>query len=108
MASFAAGHRILYQDDLQKMDVQFRKLLRQVIGPPHQTDWNKPFHEILHEWHAKINTIRSEAGLMSFAEATFKQYWDFAHYVACFPPERWGLFTMLTERVQISRTSMLR
>ena len=49
VACFAAGHRVLYREDLNKLDISFRKLLRQVVGPPGGIDWNRPWHEILHD-----------------------------------------------------------
>ena len=42
VACFAAGHRIHYQDDLQRMGTHFRKLARQVVGPPPGVDRSGP------------------------------------------------------------------
>ena len=40
VACFAAGHRKIYKTDLDTMDVNFRRLLRSVVGPPaKQTGW---------------------------------------------------------------------
>ena len=54
VACFAAGHRTILKKDLNKIDVTFRKLLRNVVGPPAATDWSRPWHEILHDWNARV------------------------------------------------------
>ena len=51
-ACFAAEHRPLYRKHLQKYDVQFRKLVRRIVGSPPGTDWSAQWHDILHEWNA--------------------------------------------------------
>ena len=43
---FAAGHRKLYVGELRKLDVHCRKLLRRMVGPPADVNWNGPWHEI--------------------------------------------------------------
>ena len=52
---FAAGHRKIYTTQLRKFDVHWRKLLRCVVGPPADIDWNEPWHTRLHAWHRRIN-----------------------------------------------------
>ena len=89
VAGFAAGHRTIYQDDLHKLDVQFRKFMRQVISPPADVDWSGPFHEVLHSWHEKISNVRSAEGILSWAEKALQHYWQFASYVAQLPEDRW-------------------
>ena len=54
------GHRTVYQSDFGRMDVLFRKLLRMLVGAPGYLDWSRPWHEILHEWNMKVQTIVSE------------------------------------------------
>ena len=51
---FAAGHRKVYVGELRKLDVHCRKLLRRMVGPPPDANWNGPWHEVLHEWHIRI------------------------------------------------------
>ena len=46
VACFAAGRRTTYKAELHKIDVHFRKLLRQVVGPPGGIDWSQPWHGI--------------------------------------------------------------
>jgi len=54
LVCFAAGHRAIFKNDLNNVDVVFRKLLRSVVGPPAATDWSRPWHEILHDWNARV------------------------------------------------------
>ena len=51
---FAAGHRKVYVGELRKLDAHCRKLLRRMVGPPPDINWNGPWHDILHEWHIRI------------------------------------------------------
>ena len=51
---FAAGHRKVYVGELRKLDVHCRKLLRRMVGPPPDANWNRPSHKVLHEWHIRI------------------------------------------------------
>ena len=66
---FAVGHRKIYTNDLRKLDVHCRKLLRRVVGPPSDMDWNQPWltilHagakskvKVLHAWHRGIVFVR--------------------------------------------------
>ena len=54
---FAAGHRKLYTTDLRKLDVHCRKLLRRVVGPPADIDWNQPWHTILINTSCMAQTV---------------------------------------------------
>ena len=55
---FAVGHRKIYKNDLRKLDVHCRKLLRRVVCPPSDMDWNQPWRTILHAWHKRIVFVR--------------------------------------------------
>ena len=46
VACFASGHRAVHTQHLHKMDVEFRRLLRHLVGPPGGVDWSLPWHEI--------------------------------------------------------------
>ena len=52
---FAAGHRKIYTNDLRQLDTHCRKLLRRVVGPLPDIDWNQPWHAILDAWHNRID-----------------------------------------------------
>ena len=51
---FGAGQRKLYKSELRKLDVHWRKLLRQVVGPPGSIDWTQPWHSIWHQWNQRV------------------------------------------------------
>ena len=89
VACFAAGHRIHYQDDLHRMGTHFRKLARQVVGPPPGVDWSGAWHEVLHVWHQRLDNLMSRSRVPSWPKLCMKSYWDFCGYVANLPSNRW-------------------
>jgi Reverse transcriptase (RNA-dependent DNA polymerase) len=48
IACFGAGARTPRRADMEAMDVVWRQLLRQVVGPPPSMDWTLPWNVILH------------------------------------------------------------
>ena len=89
VAMSGCGHRTVYQSDLCRMDVLFRKLLRMVVGAPGNLDWSRPWHEILHEWNMKAQTIVSEHQVKLWSHRCIESYWKLGLYIANLPPERW-------------------
>jgi len=89
-ACFAAGRRTVYQNDLHQIDVLCRKLLRRVVGPPGDVDWSKPWHEVLHAWHEKLNQILEENDVMLWSHNVLSQYWKLGAYLANLPSDRWA------------------
>ena len=85
---FAAGHRPILQTDLNKIDVTFRKLLRSVVGPPAATDWSRPWHEILHDWTARVVQFVEPHSVKHWS-MRLEMHWKLAHYAANLPPDRW-------------------
>ena len=65
MACFAAGHQALYKNDLLNMDVSYRKLCRQIVGPPPGTNWSLARHEILYFWNERVEHFAAPAGVKS-------------------------------------------
>ena len=103
---FAAGHRKIYTSDLQKLDVHCRKLLRRVVGPPADIDWNEPWHTILHAWHRRIDQQLEYHGFKMWSTKYLSEYWKFANYVAlleqslgethlALEPRRWEVWTSI-------------
>ena len=45
VAVFAAGHRKMYNTDMHKFDVLFRRLFRTVARLPAGMDWTRPWDE---------------------------------------------------------------
>ena len=86
---FAAAHRAVYVDDLRKMDVAHRKLLRQVVGAPSGTDWSSEWHEILHTWNERVRKVCEDSCILSWSQQCLRQYFRFASYIASLPAQRW-------------------
>ena len=82
VACFGAAHRKVYKQDLCKMDIVFRRLLRSIVGPPGEVDWTLPWHEILHHWNERVKFFTSRHGLKSWSAVRLGQYWKFAHYIS--------------------------
>ena len=82
-------HRAIHKDDLAKLNVEYRRLLRMVVGPPADTNWASPWHEILHGWNNKVQVLSDYAGLKPWSVACIEAVWKFASYVATLPSERW-------------------
>ena len=89
VAMSGCGHRTVYQSDFCRMDVLFRKLLRMVVGTEGNLDWSRPWHEILHEWNMKVQTIESEHQLKLCSHRCLESYWKFGLYIANLPRGRW-------------------
>ena len=88
VACFAAEHRPMYVEDLRAMDIEFRRLVRQIVGPPPQVDWESPWHDILHLWNERARSFVANAGIRTWAEQCVHQYWSFAEYVQQLPDTR--------------------
>ena len=86
---FGAAHRKVYKQDLCKMDIVFRRLLRSIVGPPGDVDWTLPWHEILHHWNERMNFLTARHGLKTWSAVCLGQYWKFANYVSNLLGERW-------------------
>ena len=89
VACFGAAHRKVYKQDLCKMDIVFRRLLRSIVGPPGDVDWTLPWHKILHHWNERVKFLTARHGLKTWSVVCLGQYWNFANYVSTLPRERW-------------------
>ena len=89
VACFAAGHRAIFKNDLNNVDVVFRKLLRSVVGPPAATDWSRPWHEILHDWNARVAQFVQQYSVKCWSVRCVEMHWNLAQYAANPPPDRW-------------------
>ena len=90
IACFAAGHRSIRQHDLHILDVEFRRLVRSVVGPPSGVCWSSPWHEILHEWNARVQQILEYRQHKSWGQTALCHHWKLAGYIADLPPSRWA------------------
>ena len=83
---FAAGHRA-FKNDLDNVDVVFRKLLRSVVGPPAATDWSRPWHEIQgRNWNARVAQFVQQYSVKCWSVRCVEMRWNLAQYL---PPDRW-------------------
>ena len=89
VACFSAAHRKVYKQDLCRMDIVFRRLLRSIVGPPGDVDWTLPWHEILHHWNERVKFLTARHGLKTWSVVCLGQYWKFANHVSTLPRERW-------------------
>ena len=78
-----------YVGELRKLDVHCRKLLRRMVGPPPDANWNGFWHEVLHEWHIRIEQQLECNGFKLWSRRYLAEYWKFANYVALLPGDRW-------------------
>ena len=67
-ACFAGGHRKMYKQDLRKLDIKFRRLVRTIVGPPGGLDWSAPWHDILHRWNARVLKCVEQAGVKLWSQ----------------------------------------
>ena len=60
VAVFGSGHRTIHQKELHQLDVACHKFLRPVVGPPSNLHGSRAWHEILHEWNGKVQSVALE------------------------------------------------
>ena len=87
VACFAAGHRAICKNDLNNTDVVFRKLLRSVVGPPAATDWSRPWHEILHDWNARVTQFVQQYSVKRWSVLCFRNALEISA-ICCQPTSR--------------------
>ena len=88
VACFAAGHRTIHKPDLHRMDVEYKRLLRAVVGPPGNISWDDPWHETLHAWNNKVRNACHDSSLTNWREQSLASYWKLATYIANLPRDR--------------------
>ena len=76
-------------NDLRKLDVHCRKLLRRAVGPPADIDWNQPWHTIRHVWHRRIDQQLEYHGVKMWSRKYLDEYCKFANYVTLLDDNRW-------------------
>ena len=86
---FGAGQRKLYKSEFRKLDVHWRKLLRQVAGPPGSIDWTQPWHSIWHQRNQRVAEQMQLNGFELWSNRCVLDYWKFVQYVAVLDDSRW-------------------
>ena len=57
VACFGAGPRCIHNADMAKLDINFRRMIRSVVGAPDGICWEDPWHEILHIWNQRVREV---------------------------------------------------
>ena len=89
VAYFGASHPAIHKNDLAKLDVEYRRLMRMIVGPPADTNLASHWHEILYGWNNKAQVLSEYAGLTPWFVTRVEAVWKFASCVATLPSERW-------------------
>jgi len=89
VACFAAGHRTPHHADIDRLNVSFRALARQVVGPPPNVDLTRPWHEILHDWHARLDMYVRRASIRCWGEECLRSFFRLSGWVVRLSPSRW-------------------
>ena len=88
VACFGAGPKAIHGVDLSKLEVHSRKFVRNIVGPPPQTNWDSPWHIIFHVWNEKDNFFVQQSGLLTWTTSCLQQHWRFARYIAYLPANK--------------------
>ena len=89
VACFGAGHRKISILHLCKLDSEWRRFLRSMVGPPSGLDWSLPWHEVLHNWNHHVQEMTRNLQLQSWSCRCLHSHWNLAHHVATLPEDRW-------------------
>jgi hypothetical protein len=89
IACFGAGCRKVSRQATATLDIAWRKLVRQIVGPPQGIDWSQPWNQILHAWNARAMSFAAAAKIPSWGEECLRRFWDFAGWAARLPGHRW-------------------
>ena len=82
VACFGAGPKAIHGVDLSNLDVHFWKSVRNIVGPPPQTNWDSPWHIILLAWNERVSYFVQQSGIPMWTTSCLQQHWRFARYIA--------------------------
>ena len=63
VACFRSGHRKICKQDLRKLDIKFGKPAGAIEGFPGGVDWFALWHDIFHDWNARVLECAEQAGV---------------------------------------------
>ena len=89
VALFGCAHRTVHQKDLHQLDVACHKFVRAVVGPPSNIDWSRPWHEILHDWNGKVQSLTLQHGMKLWSFRSPGSYWKLVIHVTSVPHDGW-------------------
>ena len=90
IACFGAGPRCIHNADMVKLDINFRRMLRCLVGAPGGICWEDPWHEILHIWNQHVREMIDACHMKTWAGKCAYEKWKFACYIMSLPHERWA------------------
>ena len=82
-------HRKIYKTVLERWMFIFAGCLDLSSDPPSQTNWLNPWHEILHDWNARVARYVQDAGVLTWSQRSLQQYRHLCSYIAGLPDVRW-------------------
>ena len=87
---FAAKHPPLYRKHLHKYDVQFRKLIRGIVGrPPARIGHRNGMFFFCVKWKMRVDHYARASGISSWSKKCMIQYWPFGYHIADLLAEHW-------------------
>ena len=76
------GRCICNADDMVKLGIRFRRMIRCVVGAGGEICWTDPWHEIVHMRNQRVRQIGQASHIKTLAENCDSQHWKFACYIA--------------------------
>ena len=89
VACFGSGHRKICKQVLRKLDIKFGKPAGAIEGFPGGVDWFALWHDIFHEWNARVLECAEQAGVKWWSRRCLEQQWNLANYIANLPHNNW-------------------
>ena len=89
IACFASGHRTMYREHIQTLDIHFRKFCRSIMGPPPHIDWTLEWHEVLHTYNERATHCVGIVKIQSWSRICCGAYWKLAAHIAKLPFHHW-------------------
>ena len=83
------SHRAIHKQDLATLDVEYRRLLRMLVGPPAGTNWASPLAQDFTWVEQQITGAVGLRWIEPWSVTCVEAVWKFASYVATLPSERW-------------------
>ena len=75
IACFGAGPRCIHNADMVKLDINFRRMLRCLVGAPGRICWGDPWHEILQIWNQRVREMIHACHIKTWAENCVSELW---------------------------------
>ena len=72
---------------MAKLDINFRRVIRSVVGTPDGICSGDPWHEILHIWNQRVREVVGAYHMKTWAETCASK---FACHIMNLPHERWA------------------